>query len=205
MTDDVYDVNKRAYHHGDLRRALIAAADEILNLEGLEALSLRATAKRAGVSAMAPYRHFADKAALLDAVAEQGFILLGQRLAPLAKLTPSAETLSEMGVVTVLFAAERPDLFRLMFGRPPTWRDEDTSALAMRPETVFGMLMAQVRALHPPNEVEMAFLTSWAFIHGLAYLIVDRRVTPFPPDIEALTRQATAYFAGKVFQPSRAP
>src|SRR5437764_560426 len=63
----------RAYHHGDLKAALIDSALEILRKEGLEALTLRAVARRAGVSQAAPYRHFADRRALVAAVAERGF------------------------------------------------------------------------------------------------------------------------------------
>src|SRR5215213_3394269 len=64
---------ERAYHHGDLRAALIRAGTELLRTEGPQALTLRAVARSAGVSAAAPYRHFADRRALVAAVAEQGF------------------------------------------------------------------------------------------------------------------------------------
>ena len=67
------DERDAPYHHGDLRHALIQAAQEILETEGLAALSLRGVARRAGVSPAAPYHHFPDKRALLDAVAERGF------------------------------------------------------------------------------------------------------------------------------------
>src|SRR5215471_7484310 len=66
-------VRKAAYHHGDLRRALIAAARAILEEDGLPALSLRAVARRAGVSQAAPYHHFPDKDALLAALGAEGF------------------------------------------------------------------------------------------------------------------------------------
>src|SRR5215467_12607566 len=68
------------YHHGDLRAALIRAGLAILAEEGVQALTLRAAARRAGVSHNAPYRHFADKEALLAAIAEEGFIDLAARV-----------------------------------------------------------------------------------------------------------------------------
>ncbi len=68
------------YHHGALRQALVAAALEILEQEGLGALGLRAVARRVGVSQTAPYRHFADKAALLAATARAGFEALDAAL-----------------------------------------------------------------------------------------------------------------------------
>ncbi len=74
---------KRGYHHGDLRAALLEAAREVLAKEGVEALTLREVARRAGVTHAAPYRHFADKEALLAAVATEGFAALtGSRCLP---------------------------------------------------------------------------------------------------------------------------
>jgi len=64
------------YHHGDLRRALLDAALELVNELGPSGITLREAARRAGVTHAAPYRHFADKGALLAAVAEQGFVQL---------------------------------------------------------------------------------------------------------------------------------
>src|SRR6516162_6457383 len=81
---------ERSYHHGDLRQALIRSALEILSETGVGGLTLRAAARRARVSAMAPYRHFADKEALLAAVAEYGFRELAARLtAATAMAAPS--------------------------------------------------------------------------------------------------------------------
>src|SRR6185437_16137973 len=71
---------KAAYHHGDLRRALIAAARAILEEDGLPALSLRAVARRAGVSQAAPYHHFPDKDALLAALGAEGFDALDRAM-----------------------------------------------------------------------------------------------------------------------------
>src|SRR5919107_731159 len=68
---------RKTYHHGDLRQALLDAALELLRAEGAAALTLRAVARAAGVSQAAPYRHFADRGALVAAVAEEGFERLG--------------------------------------------------------------------------------------------------------------------------------
>jgi AcrR family transcriptional regulator len=108
---------KRSYHHRDLRQALIRSALEILSEAGVAALSLRAAARRAGVSAMAPYRHFADKEALLAAVAEFGFReLLARLTAATAAAADPRAGLAALGVAYVLFAREQPSLFKLMFG-----------------------------------------------------------------------------------------
>ncbi|MBT2879175.1 TetR/AcrR family transcriptional regulator, partial [Streptomyces sp. McG6] len=70
-----------AYHHGDLRAACLRAARELLEEDGSAGLSLRAVARRAGVSATAPYRHYADREALVSAVAAEGYRELAEHLA----------------------------------------------------------------------------------------------------------------------------
>src|SRR5262249_4551094 len=109
-------LEKRPYHHGDLRQALVRAALEILSEAGVGGLSLRAAARRARVSAMAPYRHFADKEALLAAVAEYGLRELAAQLiaAPATAADPRAGS-AALGVAYVLFACDQPSLFKLMF------------------------------------------------------------------------------------------
>ena len=99
----------RPYHHGDLPAALLEAALGLL--EDDQAFSLRAVARRAGVSPTAPYRHYADKEALLAALATDGFAQLAGHLEAAAELT-------DMAVAYVAFALAHPGLFRLMYGRP---------------------------------------------------------------------------------------
>src|SRR5271155_4286068 len=110
---------KRAssYHHGALRVALIRSAREILETEGYEALTLRAAARRVGVSQAAPYNHFADKAALLAAIAAQGFreFAAAMRQEMDAEVEPQAR-LNATGIAYVAFATSNPGLFKLMFG-----------------------------------------------------------------------------------------
>src|SRR5512138_2858982 len=96
------------YHHGDLPAALLKAAGRTLEKQGIGALSLRETARRAGVSHNAPYRHFPDREALLVALAAEGFAMLGERL--------QGKPGREMGEAYVRFALEQPQRFRLMFG-----------------------------------------------------------------------------------------
>ena len=105
-------VPRTNYHHGQLRPALIAEARTLLDAGGPAAVSLREAARRAGVSATASYRHFADKDALLAAVAAEGFREFGEALAaPIRQGKP----FSEMGRAYVEFALTHPGLFRLMF------------------------------------------------------------------------------------------
>ena len=98
------------YHHGELRPALLRAAAKILEKDGREAISLRDLARRAGVSHAAPYRHFADRQALLAALAEDGFALLAADL--------QGKAWREQAVTYVRFAVANPERFRLMFTFP---------------------------------------------------------------------------------------
>ena len=165
---------RAGYHHGNLREALIEAAIGLLREGGAEALSLRATARRVGVSAMAPYRHFADKEALLAAVAAHGFALLTARLSE-ADALPDDPTgaLVAQGVAYVRFACDDPARFRLMFGtmQPAGYPDLDAAA-----EAAYAILARRVASLSEADEQDDVTLACWSLVHGLASLLVDGRL-----------------------------
>src|SRR4029077_9790858 len=102
---------KRSYHHGDLPATLLQAAGKMLEKEGVEALTVRALTRRAGVSHAAPYRHFPDRESLLAALAAEGFAMLGKAQRDAA----AAGGLRGMGEAYVRFALDHPQRFRLMF------------------------------------------------------------------------------------------
>jgi AcrR family transcriptional regulator len=156
---------KASYHHGELADALIAAA--LAMLETGEELSLRSVARAAGVSAMAPYRHFADKAALMDAVAARGFEQLRTALVAVDQGRPAAALLAQ-GRAYINFARAHPALFRLMFaGTAGTPSDSA--------DTAYGVLAHRVASLTPGRGAP-AVLASWAMVHGLATLLLDGRL-----------------------------
>jgi AcrR family transcriptional regulator len=170
---------QRSYHHGDLRQALIRSALEILSQAGVAGLSLRAAARRAKVSAMAPYRHFADKEALLAAVAEYGFHELAARLtaAAAAAADPRAG-LGALGVAYVVFARDEPSLFKLMFG-PAIEQKSVHPALDDAGCACFNILRQAVEAakfFDGDRDLEDVSLACWSLVHGLASLIVDGRL-----------------------------
>src|SRR6187399_87088 len=109
--------NERPYHHGDLRRAIVRAALEILDeTQGLE-FSLRELARRAGVSHKAPYKHFADKRELLAAVSTAGFELLTKKMSDeVAGISNARARLFAMLRAYIHHGVENPALYRLMFG-----------------------------------------------------------------------------------------
>src|SRR6266446_2832984 len=121
--------SKATYHHGNLRPALLRAAMELLEESGESALSLRAVARRAGVSSAAPYRHYADREALVSAVAALGYRELAERLAAAHPSPSTPEQLASVAIAYVQFALERPALFRIMFGEPCD-RDNDERVAA---------------------------------------------------------------------------
>jgi len=168
-----------AYHHGDLRDALVRAARRILEKDGVAQLSLRRVARAAGVSPAAPYHHFADKQALLDAIATQGFAALtaGMR-ARMAKKSDPAGRLDASGVGYVVFAVENPTLFQLMFSGDGRRSFGDTALTAAR-DSAYGVLQAAVADTSVDGTANpLVCLRLWSLVHGIAKLIVERSIKP---------------------------
>jgi AcrR family transcriptional regulator len=164
---------KRAYHHGDLRDALVQAALELLEEGGATDLSLRAVARRAGVSAAAPYRHYADREALVSAVAAVGYRELAQRLAATHPAPATLEELVGAATVYVDFALERAALFRVMFGDPC---DRDSEERVAAVAAVHEYLRACVERVFPGSPPDALATALWALVHGLASLHLDGKL-----------------------------
>src|SRR6185369_13923361 len=124
----------RPYHHGDLRRALVAAARRLREAEGPTALSLRAVAREAGVSPAAPYHHFKDKAELLDAVAQEGWELLELSMAEAKDQAEGRGQMTALGIAYVCFARDNPALYRVMYDCS---RDKDALPEQMKEEGAY--------------------------------------------------------------------
>ncbi|PTL85401.1 TetR/AcrR family transcriptional regulator [Vitiosangium sp. GDMCC 1.1324] len=169
--------DKPRYHHGDLRRALLDASLALISEEGFGALSLREVARRAGVTHAAPYRHFADKEALLAAVAEEGFRAMAAGMKErMARETTPQGRLSACGVAYVLFAMEHPSHFRVMFG-PHFTKPPDLSA-SDEEEDAFDLLMGTITegqraSVFLEGDPQALAMTCWSLVHGLASLLVD--------------------------------
>jgi len=170
---------RTTYHHGDLRAALLSAARALLDEGGVPAVTLREAARRAGVSPAATYRHFADKDALLVALAVQGF---GEFAAAMkAAFEASREPMADMGVAYVQFAVDRPGLFRLMFGPAVADRSKSPELLEViaRATQLFDSGMKSRKDVAPGDPV--AALRSWATMHGLAMLALDNMLPGYDP------------------------
>ncbi|HEV7163696.1 MAG TPA: TetR/AcrR family transcriptional regulator [Solirubrobacteraceae bacterium] len=183
--------SKAAYHHGDLRSACVSAAMELLEESGERALSLRAVARRAGVSPAAPYRHYADREALVSAVAALGYRELAERLAAAHPSPSTPEQLTSVAVAYVQFALERPALFRLMFGEPCD-RDNDERIAATA--AVGFYLREIVGRVFPEADTEAMATATWALVHGLAFLYLDGKLDASTPSAVA-DRVASAIHA----------
>lgn len=167
---------KRSYHHGNLREALLDAAERSLSRQGGAGLALRAIARAAGVSHAAAYHHFADREAVLRALAARGFGRLAAALAAGGSSAAGGAGFLEMGVAYVRFAAEHPDLFRLMFGAEVAKGRGKDPALRAASDEAFGVLLEGVRRLDPAAPgamVKQRAVAAWSVVHGLAALLLD--------------------------------
>ncbi|WP_328807639.1 TetR/AcrR family transcriptional regulator [Nonomuraea antri] len=168
-----------SYHHGDLRAACLRAARELLEEDGSAGLSLRAVARRAGVSQTAPYRHFADRDALVSAVAAQGYRELAGHLAAAHPAPASADDLAAVAVAYVRFALDHPALFRAMFAEPCDPGSEERVAATA---AISGYVRGVVRSAFPGADPDAMSTTVWALVHGLAFLHLDGKFDAATPD-----------------------
>jgi len=174
--------DSRPYHHGDLRRALIEAGRGLLERDGIAALSLRAVAREAGVSAAAPYHHFKDRAALLEAIAHEGNVALHEAIrTAFDSAEPGQRRIVEVGVAYVGFALANPALYRLMFD---TSRMYDHYPDASEPEGQIPRLLAEAFGAQLParrSELDRHFaaMAGWSLFRGLADVARFRTMRPF--------------------------
>jgi AcrR family transcriptional regulator len=190
-------LRRSRYHHGDLRRALLDAALRLVRGGGAPALTLRAAARLAGVSQAAPYRHFADKQALLAAVAEEGFRAMTAAMQqamgphedePLLKFRA-------LGLGYVGFARTHPAHFRVMFGPELADRSAHPS-LAEAAAEAFRLLVAAIAACQKAGfaregDPEELAVTAWSTVHGLSALIVNGQLGARGAPIDDLGERVT--------------
>jgi AcrR family transcriptional regulator len=173
-----------AYHHGDLRAALLAEAAAMIAEGGAASLTMRALGQRLGVSRAAPYRHFSDKTALLVAVAAAGF----------GAQRSSVEQFRLMGEEYVRFALENPAHYRLMYGKEALER-QDQHELREAANAIFEQLVGVIQAHQRSGGIKrqdpraQAYV-AWSAVHGLASLWIEGQIQA-TDDIDGLIRQTT--------------
>jgi AcrR family transcriptional regulator len=175
-------VPERPYHHGNLRAALLAQAELTLRENGLDGLSLRELARQVGVSHGAPRRHFADRQALLDALAESGFARLGAELR--AALEDAGEDyearLRATATAYVRFAISDAALLELMFTGK---HRQQAGALGEAADRAFSVILDLIRegqagGVLEPGEPERIGLLLFATVQGIAALVTGGIVDP---------------------------
>ncbi len=173
---------KRAtYHHGDLAAALIGTADQIVGKSGVEGLSLRSIAKRAGVSQSAPAHHFGNINGLLTEIAILSFERLNRCLQDIQISDDPVANIRALGIAAIKFAVEHPGHYRLMF-RHDLVNLEDPRYVEVSTST--GEILARaIAAYHGKTQVDLDqfenaadFFTTMATFHGLSYYILDGKV-----------------------------
>lgn len=179
----------RAYHHGNLRAALVAAGLELLEKGGQADFSLREAARAVGVTVNASYRHFRNKDALLAAIAAEGFRRFTTALATgaLQGSTP-VERMLGSGRAYVDFARRNPALFRLMFGRfGITGHGEELLTAAFAANNVLRNGIAALMDRDPGSqEVSVAVMKAWSLAHGLSHLVIDGQIDEHAPGFDQL-------------------
>lgn len=164
------------YHHGDLTKALVDAAEKLLEKKGVAGVSLRETAKLTGVSHAAPYRHFKDKTALLASLSSRGYRRLADAMEKCLSDHPDSplDQLSTSSHAYVQLATRHPQMTSLMFGG--VLQQQDCSEeLILESERAFTGLLKIIRngqdaGLLIEKETEQLALLTWSTVHGFSML-----------------------------------
>ncbi|MFK8081202.1 MAG: TetR/AcrR family transcriptional regulator [Granulosicoccus sp.] len=167
---------KSTYHHGNLAESLLSAVDEIASQFGLEAVTLRACAKRVGVSPSSAFRHYTDKRALLTAFAVRALHQLCDAMTDATADAPKSpgEPFTSVGLAYISFAIDKPAFFRAMWREEAIYSsDADYQSAANRlSEILKGGFAHSVHDVDPAK-LDAEELLAWSSVHGLANLFVD--------------------------------
>ena len=173
----------KKYHHGDLKNALIKAGVEILSKEGIEGLSLRKVAQRAGVSHSAPYSHFPDKQSLIAAISTEGFNQLYAELdaAVLAYPKSPKKQLQQGALAYLQFALNNTDTFKIMFSGVLEKEKEYLAFVEISHKT-FQRVVDVVRACQEvgimrATSPEMMAVAAWGQVHGIVSLALEGQIS----------------------------
>jgi AcrR family transcriptional regulator len=186
----------KPYHHGDLRNALIQAGLELLAENGADALDLRQVARRVGVSSAAPYRHFADRQALIAAIVEEGYYRLARHIqSALQQASDEAfDQLTAVAKTYVHFAQENPWLMREMFSGL-TIEHDTYPDLHQATKAVYHLYVEIIQRGQEHGQViagDPRALASvlWSMLHGLAMLTIEHQMRPYTDGPEGIDRIA---------------
>jgi AcrR family transcriptional regulator len=170
--------NSPSYHHGNLHQELLVKGLEQLKRVGPDKVSLRALAREIGVSQTAPYRHYADKNALLAALAAQGYSQLSHEIGQASlSVDDDEERFMAVGLAYIHFARTNPELYKLMFGSVLAC-SMDYPEFVEAGQQAFTVILDHVQQginhkLFAQKDPRMLGYGAWAMVHGIASLWID--------------------------------
>lgn len=181
MSSPARSTPRTSYHHGDLKAAIINAAEELITESGSAQITLRECARRAGVSPAAPAHHFGNLLGILETVAALGFEDLASAMETADIALPPAARLRAMGEAYVRFALRSPGRFRVTFGEKIRPSESSNERLRTAAERAFELLRGEVTRLpacaREPSLVLPQTVLLWSTVHGLATLLLDQRLS----------------------------
>lgn len=195
-----------SYHHGDLRSALLDAVGEIVAEKGIDAVSIREAARRAGVSHSAPAHHFGDKAGMIVAYAQRGFGILRDRLhAAMEQVESPSDKLNAIGFEYLRFSLEERHYFEIMFrsdlhDHDPTLVDSGREAF----EVLSEVSIALADGDDSVENAELVALNAWTCVHGMATLWADGMLQEFWDGDDLLELAADVFIANLPLSPAPA-
>jgi AcrR family transcriptional regulator len=173
----------RSYHHGNLRESLVNAAREVVEQDGYHAVSLRELAQKLEVSRGAPYRHFADRDALLKAVAADGFSQLLETHAAVARAQCDDNKRVQLaGRAFLAFTEEHPRLFMLMFESGLLSQSTVSDELGIKLLATYQAVGSTVSTAMPgadEGKIRLALITMWSTLYGFARLRLESNLMPY--------------------------
>lgn len=182
---------RETYHHGDLRRDLIASVRHLVETHGPDGFSVAEASRAAGVSTAAPYKHFKDKTAILHAVVEDAMQRMADAMTDAVAPHPvgSIERIDALGQSYIDFARAQPGVFRLMFGL--TRGHEDDEVIMERGRSAFRIVVDCVADyLGTDRDANLAWQRAymlWCFVHGHSFLVIDDKTTKQGLEIDEKT------------------
>ena len=164
------------YHHGNLKEILAKEGLSLIREEGIDKLSLRKVAQKAGVSHTAPYRHFKDKQALIIEITTRGYRLFNKELVgAVEKVENPIDKLQALTAAYISFAFGNEDYYRLIFGKSLP-KDQYSESLLKESLRSFHLLRDLLGKAYQLEDPDKQALFSWSQLHGLIILYLDRKL-----------------------------
>ena len=188
MADNSLDLQKKNYHHGDLRGALIEAVRQLIERDGADKFKIAEACRIAGVSTAAPYKHFKDRSDILHGVALAAMGRLYEAMMKAAGSYPAGDIrrIVAMGEAYTGFARAEPGVFRLVFGLTEDHDGDDQLMAAgdMAQSLVEQVVAEHVRSTPDDPVVQLRAYALWCFVHGHSFLTVDGKRAKHAGDLD---------------------